>query len=177
MIKKEIIVITGTPGIDKKGVAKKLAKLINYSVVDVSKLKGVKIGYDKKLKCSILDIKKVEMKLKNKKRVIIPSQLGHYLSRKIVALCVVLRLNPKKLKKILMKRNYSKKKIRENLESEMLDLILIEAIQNKHKVHEIDTTNKSNKIVAREILKVLRGKKKAKYGNIDFSKYIFSKNL
>jgi broad-specificity NMP kinase len=177
MIKKEVIVITGTPGIDKKGVAKKLAKLINYSVIDISKLKGITVGYDKKRGCDIIDMKKVVKQIKSKKRIIVSSHLGHYLPKKIVGLCVVLRLHPKKLKKILMKRKYSKKKISANLEVEMLDLILIEAVQNKHKIHEIDTTKKSNKKTAEEILKVLNRKKKQNYGAVNLSNHIFSKNL
>jgi len=177
MVKKRSIVITGTPGIDTITIAKELAKLMGYSVIDISKLKGVKVGYDKNKRCSIIDMKKVEAQIKSKKQVIIPSHLGHYLSKKVVTLCVVLRLNPKKLKKRLIKRRYSKKKIVANLEVEMLDLILIEAVQNKHKVHEIDTTNKNSKTIANEILNVLKGKKKAKYGCVNFSKYVFSKNL
>lgn len=177
MIKKEIIVITGTPGIDKQGVAEELAKLINYLVIDISKLKGITVGYDKKRCCDIIDMKKVETHVKNKKRIIVPSHLGHYLPKKIIGLCVVLRLHPNKLKRILIERKYSKKKISANLEVEMLDLILIEAIQNKHKIHEIDTTRKSNRKIADEILKVLNRKKKQSYGSISFSKYIFSKNL
>ena len=47
----------------------------------------------------------------------------------------------KGIKKRLVKRKYSKEKIRENLDAEILDVCLVEALENKHKVKVVDTTN------------------------------------
>jgi broad-specificity NMP kinase len=45
----------------------------------------------------------------------------------------------KKLKKRLEKRNYSKSKIRENLDAEIFDVCLVEAKEKGHKIKVIET--------------------------------------
>jgi adenylate kinase len=62
------------------------------------------------------------------------------LPSKYVDLCYVTKCDLKTLKKRLEKRRYSKEKIRENLDAEILDVCLIEALENKHKVKVINTT-------------------------------------
>ena len=142
------IIITGSVCSGKTSIAKEIAKEKNYTYIDINYLiKKHKLYdyYDKKLKTYIVDIKKLNkflirlIKDSSKSRVI-DSHLSHYLPSKYVDLCIVTKCNIKELKKRLEKRKYSKQKIRENLDAEILDVCLIEALNNKHKVKVIDTS-------------------------------------
>jgi len=145
----KVIIVTGSVCSGKSTVAKKLAKEKNAKYIDVKKIisknKGVVKGYDKIRKCKIIDIKKLNKKLidlikKSKEDLVIDSHLSHYLPKKYVDLCVVVKCDLKVLKKRLKKRRYSEKKIRENLDVEIFDICLNEAKELGHKIKIIDTT-------------------------------------
>ncbi|MDO8740160.1 MAG: AAA family ATPase [Candidatus Woesearchaeota archaeon] len=138
----KVIIVTGTPGTGKTTLAKKLSKRSGYNYIDVSKIiKGNKLeeGYDKKRKCRIVDIKKLNMVLirliqNSKKPPIIDSHLSHYLPKKYVDLCIITKCDLKTLEKRLKKKGYSKDKIRENLDCEIFDVCYNEAKERGHKV-------------------------------------------
>lgn len=147
----KVLVVTGTPGTGKTFVAKKLAKQHNYSYIDVKQLiKNFKLSdkFDKKRQSWIVDIKKLNKllisvigaaKLSKAKGVIIDSHLAHYLPAKYVDLCIVTRCDTKKLYARLKKRKYSKAKIDENMEAEIMQVILEEARKMKHNIKIINT--------------------------------------
>jgi adenylate kinase len=87
---------------------------------------------------------KINEKNKNNKKIkngiIIDSHLSHYLPKKYVDLCIVTKCNLKVLKNRLKKKKYSKDKIRENLDTEIFDVCLNEAKENRHKIIVMDTT-------------------------------------
>ncbi len=146
-----MICVTGTPGAGKTFLAKKLAKKLGLKYVEINKVieeHRLSDGYDKKRKSNIVDIKKLnktlEKIIKNDKSIIIDGHLSHYLPRKYVDLCIVVKCNLKILKNRLNKRGYSKEKIRENLDSEIFDICLNEAIENKHKILVVDSSKKIN---------------------------------
>lgn len=174
-----IIAITGVPGTGKCSVAKELRKILNYKVFSIKNLK-VKVGYDKKRKCDIVDMKKVIslLKKKNKKlgKLIFASHLAHFLPANLVDICIILRCKPSVLKRRLKKKRYSKVKIMENLEAEALDVILQEAVKKKHKIHEVNTTDISVRKTTLEIISVLVGKRKRTHGKINWSKFLIQKN-
>ena len=174
-----IIAISGVPGTGKSSSAKELSKLIKVPVVENKNL-NVSYEYDKARKCKILDPEDVARFLSSKfdlkhQDVIFSSTLSHLLPKSMVKMCFVLRCSPDVLTRRLKRRRYSKSKINENVEAELIDLILIEALKKGHKVHEIDTTNKSPKEVALEMKRVLEGKKKPTYGKINFLKRFIEK--
>lgn len=74
------------------------------------------------------------------KDVVIDSHLSHYLDKKYVDLCVVVKCNVMVLEKRLKKRGYSSLKIQENLDAEIFEVCLNEARENGHKVKIIDTS-------------------------------------
>lgn len=137
------IIVTGTPGTGKTVIAKRISKEKKYLYVDVNKLiKSFKLDekYDKKRKSSIIDVDKLNKILinviktcKNEKGIVIDSHLSHYLPKKYVDLCIVTRTSIKKLQSRLKKRKYSKAKIEENSEAEIMQIILEEA-RKKHKI-------------------------------------------
>ena len=156
----KVIVVTGTPGTGKTVLAKVLSNKLNFHYIDVNKtIKKYNIseGYDKKRKTKIVDIKKLNktlieeigkikksIKINKKNGIVIDSHLSHYLPKKYVDLCIVTKCNLKELQKRLKKRKYSKEKIRENLDSEIFDICLNEAKENKHRILIIDTTKSIN---------------------------------
>ena len=145
------IAISGTPGTGKTTLAKKLAKSLNYKYLDVNKLiKSNKLAesYDKKRKCRIIDIKKLNKllikEIKKNPNLIIDSHLSHYLPKKYLDLCIITKCSLKILKKRLKKKKYSKQKTRENLDCEIFDICLNEAKELKHRILIIDTTKRLN---------------------------------
>ena len=152
----KVICVSGTPGTGKTTLAKFLSKKKDYTLIDVNQIiKQNKLNnkYDKKRKCNIIDIKKLNKTLiklikqnkKDKKNIIIDSHLSHYLPKKYVDLCIITKTELKILEKRLKKRKYSKAKIRENLDSEIFDVCLNEAKEFKHNIRVIDTSKKKLK--------------------------------
>ena len=146
----KIIIITGTPGTGKTVLAKKLANLLNFTYIDVNQIiksNKLKSNYDKKRSTYIINTNKLNRILidliKNSNRsLIIDSHLSHCLPNKLVNLCIVTKCNLKVLVKRLKKRKYNFNKIRENMDSEIFDICLNEAVEDKHNVMIIDTAKR-----------------------------------
>lgn len=154
----KVIIITGSVGTGKTALAKKLTRKMNFVYMDVNKIiKKYRLSewYDTKRKTKIIDTKKLNKALikeinnfKNNKNtkngIIIDSHLSHYLPKKYVNLCIITKCGLKELERRLKKKNYSKQKIRENLDAEIFDVCLNEAKENKHNVIVINTTKGIN---------------------------------
>ena len=166
-----IVVITGTPGTGKSSVAKELGKLRGWKVLsvgDIVRKKKLFLGFDRRRKVPVADVKKLSSELKRRleKDSIVE---GHYACLVCKADWIfALRCNPKVLRKRLLKRGYGRKKIEENLLCEMLDLCSIEA---GGKVWEIETAWKSAKDVAVLIGKAIDGKIKCG-DKVDYSELL-----
>lgn len=148
-MKRKIISITGTPTTGKSTLAKILAKKIKYKRLDLSHhYKQISKGYNQTKQCYDIDLKKLTKLIEEKSKednLLIDSHLSHLLPKKMINLCLVLTCsNLKKLEQRLKKRNYSKKKVRENLDSEIFQICLNEAKENRHKILLIDTNKKIN---------------------------------
>ncbi len=148
-----IIIISGTPGTGKTTLAKALAKKLNHKYLSINMLLTkytLKESYDKKRRCFVIDVKKLnkallrEIKKQKYKDIIIDSHLSHNLPKRYVDLCIITKCELKVLEKRLRKKRYSRKKIRENLDCEIFDICLNEAKEKKHKIKIIDTTKGIN---------------------------------
>ena len=152
----KVVCITGTPGTGKTTLSKRLASKLGFYYFDVNefisknKLSG---GFDKKRKSKIIDTKKLnlsitkklgELKKKKIKGVVIDSHLSHYLPRKNVDVCIVVKCDIKELNKRLLKRKYSRQKIDENLQAQIFDVCGEEARSAKYKVLIIDGSKAFN---------------------------------
>ncbi|MFT4303277.1 MAG: AAA family ATPase [Candidatus Woesearchaeota archaeon] len=136
-----IIIITGTPGTGKTTLSKKISKKLNFKYISgntIIKKYSLIEGYDTIKKCNIVDeikfSKSVTKYCKPNENYIIDSHLSHYIDSTKVKLCIVCKCNLKTLEKRLKKRKYSKQKIKDNLECEIFETCLNEAITNKHKI-------------------------------------------
>jgi len=159
------IIVTGVPGTGKTALSKKLAKKLNFYYFDVNRFitkNRLYEGYDKKRKTKVVDINKLNKKLIEEikkikssgkfKGMIIDSHLSHYLPKKHVDLCIVTKCGINELNKRLIKKKFSKSKVMENLQAEIFDVCLNEAMEMNHKVLIIDTAKVFNiSYIARKI--------------------------
>jgi adenylate kinase len=125
------------------------------------------ISEDKERNTLVADTKRLTEQLK---RVLNDSTRnfvidGHYavevIKKEIVTIVFVLRRDPRELKRILEKRGYSEKKVWENLEAEILDVCLFDAIAicGINKVCEIDVTEKTIESIVEEMLSIINEKR------------------
>ncbi|OKY77701.1 MAG: Broad-specificity NMP kinase Fap7 [Candidatus Methanohalarchaeum thermophilum] len=160
-----MLAVTGTPGTGKTSSTKLLEDEIEVlHLNEMAKRLELFEGYDEDRNSWIVDIDKIRDKLPNKG--IIESHFSHLLP---VDEVIVLRCHPNELKKRL---NSSKTEIKENIESEALDYILMEAIAKNNKVHEIDTTDKDLNEVSDLIKQIYEGKIEEEPGKVDWSEWL-----
>ena len=156
----QVICLTGTPGTGKSTWAKVLKKKLKWYRLDLQDhYKTVSVTYDYNKQCYDIDLKKFVKLVKERiswakkeeySGLIIDTHISHKLSSKLIDLCVVLVCSDlKKLERRLLKRKYSQKKIRENLDTEIFQVCLNEAQEQGHKIVTFDT---SKKILQKEFL-------------------------
>lgn len=115
---------------------------------------------------------RIKLKVKNK-LVFLDGHLSHLLPTEAA---IILRCEPNKLRERLREKRYSKDKIEENVEAEILDVVLIEAVGLHKKVFEINTTNLSVIEACSCVISIIKGHtKKYSVGRIDWSKEILKK--
>ncbi len=156
-----VIIVTGTPSTGKTALAKELAKKLRYEYIDANDIiKTEKLieSYDKKRKTNVVDEKKLSkalVKLINAKKeanLVIDSHMSQCIPAKYVDLCVVAKCELKTLKKRLEKKGYSKEKIRENLDAEIFDVCLNEALEAGHKLLIVETSLKRPEELVKSII-------------------------
>ncbi|MBW2999138.1 AAA family ATPase [Candidatus Woesearchaeota archaeon] len=148
----KVFVVTGTTGTGKTEYAKKYALENKCVYIDVNKIikeHNLSEGYDEERHCHIIDVEKLNKALtelieESKEDLVIDSHLAHFLPKEYVSQVFVTKCNLKELKKRLEARDYSKKKIRENLDAEIFDVCLNEAKELGHKIKIIRTDKKEN---------------------------------
>jgi len=159
------IALTGTPGTGKTTVA----GLLPYKVIDINALVkgGMNLGIDPERGCMDADMDALERRLKELDSDEISILEGHF-SHHFADWSVVLRLAPSDLRPRLEARGYSPEKIRENLEAEALDVILVEAVEFCRRVDEIDTTGKTASQVAEIVARIINDELELPPGQVDW---------
>ncbi len=159
--KRMKILITGTPGTGKTAIARKLAKKLNFKLINeknfalktkTGKKKGKEIEIDtKKFQ------KKINELLKDKKNIIIE---GHVLCEMKIKADLVFLLRTKRalLEKRLKKKGYNEIKIQDNLFCEETDYCKKKTLKNYKKVIEVKNEKTLNSSL-QKILKKIQGKK------------------
>jgi adenylate kinase len=71
---------------------------------------------------------------------------------------VILRASPSELRKRMKAKGWPKEKIEENTEAEIMEVCRAEALEQGRKVLELDTTGRTPKSAAGEIVKKLKKK-------------------
>ncbi|VVB72275.1 Putative adenylate kinase [uncultured archaeon] len=159
------IALTGTPGTGKTSVA----GLLPYRVIDINSLvkDGCNLGRDPERGCLEADMEALACRLKEmdcEEVIVLEGHFAHHFAD----WSIVLRLDPHALRARLNERGYSAEKIRENLEAEALDVILVEAVQGCQRVDEVDTTGKSPAMVADLVMKIIKDEIELPPGQVDW---------
>jgi len=143
----KVITVTGTPATGKTTLAKQIASSLGYDYIDVNsviKEHGLCEDYDKARHCTVVDIDKLNAVLlaiidKSSSDLVIDSHMSHFLPHDKVDLVIITKCSLKELEKRLKDRHYPKTKVRENLDSEIFDICLVEAQEQGHTILEVDT--------------------------------------
>jgi adenylate kinase len=167
------VAVTGTPGTGKTTATERLEA--DCSVVhlnDAIRDEGLSSGTDDARDSLVADMEQIEGWLANRTPdadavEIVESHLAHRLPADRV---VVLRCHPAELGKRLADRDESEASIEENKESEALDVILTEAVEQHglDAVYECDATDRTPAEVAHEIEAVVAGEREPSAGTVSF---------
>ncbi|OLD03782.1 hypothetical protein E6H29_00400 [Candidatus Bathyarchaeota archaeon] len=190
-----LIIITGTPGVGKSTLSRALARRVGARFIDlgeVVKTEGLHVGFDQFRGSLIIDEKRVRQHLatvlKSGGKVVVASHtVGHIAPRGVDSFAIVLRLDPILLYRRLLRKGWTKRKIWENVESELLDVCYFDAAHNLglERAFELDTGTMSKAQVLGEALNAIRGDRAqmsrvnwlSKYDPIDLERKLAWRNI
>ena len=161
-----LIALTGTPGTGKSTVAAELARR-GYRITAANDTIGPYItGDDPGRDARIVDTDRWREEFLVSDGII-EGHLSHLLPADRI---IILRCHPGTLKERLIRRGYHAEKIRENVEAEMLDVVLVEALQEHtpEKIYEIDVTVMSVDEAADLIGRIIAGEATPGHGTVDW---------
>ncbi|OGI15919.1 hypothetical protein A3K63_01010 [Candidatus Micrarchaeota archaeon RBG_16_49_10] len=165
-----IIAITGVPCTGKSTVSRLLSERLGYGLLsfkEIAEKAGAIVGFDEDMDAGLVDLDKLKGSVK---RIdgdkIIEGHLSHELPADLV---IVLRCNPRTLETRLVNRYpENPRKVKENVQSEILGVITSEAINANVNVYEVDVTGKEVEDIIGEILKVVKGNFKGQKVFVDW---------
>jgi adenylate kinase len=179
------VALSGTPGTGKTAVASML-KTQGFMVVSLHRFAQENfciVGVDRKRDSQLIDMGKLEKALQKRydveALVFFEGHIGHLLNS--MEKVVVLRCHPQVLEQRLLKRKWGAQKRQENVEAEILDVILCEAVERHslEDIFEIDTTKKTIEetagIVSRLVKKKFQPMRTYRVGRIDWSEEILKR--
>jgi len=172
-------IITGNPGVGKHTISEEISELISLPIIDLSKI-AQKFGLlERNGEFNDVDVGKLEEIIQEK--ISHPSLfVGHLapyvLSSNKIKKVIVLRKNPYDLISIYKERGYSKEKIKDNLGSEVLGIILHDAITQfgSEKILQINVTSQSIQETIKKVLDAIAGEIKTE--EVDWLTFISEKN-
>ncbi len=168
--KGKAILITGTPGTGKTTVSRLLATELRACYVNPKNLlrrKSIDYAYDEKRRTRTVSLVSLRKALYDRASradhgLVIDSHIAPEIGivPKLVR-AIVLRCDPVVLQRRLERKRWSKSKISENLQAEILDICLWDAVQNYglENIVEIDTTGKTPSDVLQLIMKEMHKKR------------------
>ena len=137
-----LMALTGTPGTGKTAAAEALRGrgLEVRSLRDIAHENGFVGGRDEEDGSDIIDVERMREFVKHWEGGdrIIEGHLSHWLETDVN---IVLRCDPEVLRKRLEARDYTEKKVLENVRAEVIDVVFAEAMENNPKTYQLDTTS------------------------------------
>jgi adenylate kinase len=162
------IALTGTPGTGKSTAARRIR--IAWPVFEVGAL-AVSLGAarGKPGRALTVDLEKLRSGFRRFRRGhprgVLVGHLAHLLP---VSYAIVLRCHPRELTRRLRSAHRPRSQVQANVLSEVLDTVLVEALERGIPVHEVDTTGRSRASVAREVERIVRRRPPARFGRVDW---------
>jgi adenylate kinase len=147
------IIISGCPGTGKTTLSSGLASVLRVEVISLGKLVEMEglysyVDTDRDTKVADLDklVPRVVELIKNASGLVIVE--GHYADiapSRLVESVIVLRAHPKVLRNRLESKGWNERKVRENVQAEILGSCTFNALEayGSKRVYEIDTSNLS----------------------------------
>ncbi len=143
------VVITGTPGVGKTSAAKKVSEMRGWGLLELGALAQVGAigGKDAERGALIIEPRRLKAAIRKALKVeggefVAEGHYGDMVPKEFVKKAIVIRLDPFELEARLKARGYPEKKVKENVQAEILDSCLISAVEafGEEKVVEIDST-------------------------------------
>lgn len=172
------VAVTGTPGTGKTTAVDCLRDSEAFDggldivhLNDVIRKEELTTGYDEKRESAIADFDAVGDWLTGRGNILFESHLAHHFDADRVVVC---RCHPEEIEQRLDGRGESTNSVTENAESEALDVVLGEAVDEHgvESVYEIETTDREPKTVADEIAAVISGDREPSAGTVDYVDYL-----
>jgi adenylate kinase len=166
------VALTGTPGVGKNSASSLVRSLKVLHVNDLVEGSGAVCGYDEMRESKEIDTEVLAKAVAGiRGDVLLEGHLSHLLDPDIA---IVLRCSPSVLAVRLKSKGWTEKKIRENVEAEAIDVVLVEALDSAREVCEIDTTQMTSEQVAASIEEIIAGEReKYPVGHVDWSQEVF----
>lgn len=156
-----IIVLTGNPGVGKHTVAEKITKKLKMELLDINEIVKNSELFEKNDDAIDVDVEELEKIIHNKinNPMLIVGHLAPYvIPEEKVDKTIVLRKNPYDLYDIYKKRQYTRKKSRQNIECEVLGITAYDSLRKfGKKVFQIDTTRRDVDKVTELVLDIMKG--------------------
>ena len=162
------VAVTGTPGTGKTTATERLGTDLEVlHLNDVIKDEGFSTGIDEDRGSLVADLDRLSEWLDGRDDVLFESHLAHHFEADRV---IVLRAHPESIVERLRERGDDDSKAYENAESEALDVILGETVEEHgvESVYEIETTDRGPDAVAGEIRAVLDGEREPSAGTVSY---------
>lgn len=155
-----LFAITGTPGTGKTSVSAELRSR-GYHVIDSNehiRANGLLGELDVERDTHEVDLEALNDSLgpfrESSETILLDSHLSHFMDCSGI---IVMRCHPDVLGGRLEARGYSPAKVRENVQSEILDVILCEATESDIPVYEVDCSEDDVAVSAEHVEKILKG--------------------
>jgi len=169
---ENILLLSGSPGTGKTTIAKFLSEKSGVDVISLSPLVKIQNLYDEvdeERDTKIVDEKRLKEYIqayiqKHKGDLIIEGHYADLIDHPSVSAAIVLRCHPLELEKRLSSRGYSKEKVEENIQAELVGSCTSYMLEHnslpEQDMYEIDTTHNSIQIISEIVYLVLKKNKK-----------------
>jgi len=157
------IVISGNPGTGKHTIAREIAQRLNLSIIDINEIAREGGLFEKNEDTNDIDTKKLGKILQEKiseKNLIVGHLAPYVLDENQVKIMIILRRSPYELASVYKEREYTDKKIKENTGSEILGIIVHDAIiKFNEKTFQINNSGKSIEETIEKVMSLISSNK------------------
>ncbi|HXW37271.1 MAG TPA: AAA family ATPase [Nitrososphaerales archaeon] len=156
---RKVVGVTGTPATGKRSTAPILAKLLATTSLSLNDL--ALQGRRKRPRTLQVDMAVLKGRLEGARPqpgIIYGHLLPYVLRRSDVTKVFVLRCDPSELKRRLVARGYSRTKVRENVEAELIGVLSSDSVAKfgADRVVELDSTSATPETLARTMFRFVR---------------------